>query len=771
MTSTPHDLPVPKEDLPIWMRRAMRGNDYGALFTVLFSALIAWFFITGADLPRWNATENYVYMTADYAAALQEGRLYPRWAAYADSGYGAPIYHYYPPGTPYLTGIIAALFTGEAETAVSIVYLLAFMLAGIGVYGLVVRHRGAAAAMLAAMLYVTSPYIGLTAPHILGDLPGSLALGLLPVLLWSTDRLVSANHPQDFLFVTGAIAALLLTDPRVALVGIILAMCLTIWHITQHNARRHHGLLFLIAVCLSALIAGFYWIPALAELDAVRWVQHDETSRPLFLTLSGIISRYHQPDPLAILPQAQLSLGWLRWLIALLSIIGVLRVQRQFTTDALFLVLGVVITALTLTLFPTQIWLLGVITLCFAVSSGAALALRTSFSERMQRLILAVALLVILGTSAPSWLPPVSSGITSDLSPLAQVEHEQSGYGVAVVPSGSAYPSTLQPDASASNSVLNSLEDGAPSRIDRRELSSQLRVSPLRQSRHNARYQIDISTNRQLTLLQSYFPGWRAWLDGEPLPLMEDPQTGLTAIQLPSTTNSIMTVRLGATSVRRVAWVMSITQLVLLLYVSRRRYQDTPEQYHEIELLTLPETRLMALIFAFSALIVLFTAAPDAPLSVRVQPGNQLNADTILDSRSNVGISLLGYELPQSTYRPGDTLPLTLYWSTLRELTENYRVQVSLYSETDNTNLTKPATRYPGGYPPTRWMTNRYVRDPHNIAIGENIPSGTYILVVTLEPCAPEALCDPNNRPIFFEPDGTFIGRNYVLPQTIQVVR
>ena len=748
----------------------MRGNDYGALFTVLFSALVAWFFIVGTDLPRWNATENYVYMTADYAASLQEGRLYPRWAAYADSGYGAPIYHYYPPGAPYLAGIIAALFTGEATTAVRMVYLLAFMLAGIGVYGLVVRHRGAAAAMLAAMLYVTSPYIGLTAPHILGDLPGILALGLLPVLLWSTDRLVSANHPQDFLFVTGVITALLLTDPRVAMMGIVLAVGLSIWHIA-HNAHLSHGILLLIAVCLSTLIAGFYWIPALAELDFVQWVQHEETTRPLFLTLSGLFRPYHQPDPLAILPQAQLSLGWLRWLVVLLSVVGVVRVQRRFTTDALFLILGAVITIAALTLFPTQIWLLGVITLCFAISSGAALALRTPFSERMQRLILAIALLVILGASAPAWLPPVSSGINSSLSSMAQVEYEQNGYGVAVVPSGRAYPSTLSTNITASSSVLNSLEDGAPSRIDRRDLSSRLRINPLQQNRHNARYQIDISTNQQLTLLQSYFPGWYAWLDDEPLPLIEDPQTGLTAIQLPSAANSIMTIRLGATSVRRVAWVMSITQLVLLLYVSRRRYQEAPEQYHEINLLTVQETRLMALIFAFSALIVLFTAAPNAPLSVRVQPGNQLNADTILDSRSNVGISLLGYELPQRTYQAGDILPLTLYWSTLRELTENYRVQVSLYSETDNTGLSKPATRYPGGYPPTRWVPNRYVRDPHNIAIGADIPPGAYILVVTLEPCAPESLCDPNNRPIFFEPDGTFIGRNYVLPQTIQVVR
>jgi len=771
MTTTPQDFPIPKEDLPIWMRRAMRGNDYGALFALFFSVLVAWPFVIGTDLPQWNATENYVYMTADYAAALQEGHLYPRWAAYADEGYGAPIYHYLPPGAPYLSSLITAVFTGSAEASVRIVYLLAFMLAGVGTYGIVVRHRGAPAAVLAAVLYTTSPYFGLTSPYILGDLPGTLGLGLLPVLLWSVDRLLSVNHPQDFSFVTVVFCALLLTQPGLAASGVLLSACLGLWYIYQQRTQRYHVRLLFISFGLGALAVSFYWIPALAEQDIVRWVRHEETTRPLLLTLSGLLQRYHQADPLAIIPAPQLTFGWLRWLIVGLSVLGVMRVQRRFTTDALFLLAGMLTAVIALLLMPGQLWLLGVMTLCFSIASAAALSLREAYTEQTQRLVLAIVLLVILGASSPAWLPPVAARSDFNPSPVAQVEYEQSGYGVAVVPAGQAYPTTRQPNTLINAGLLDDLQADSLSRIARRELSSQMRINPLRQTSHSARYQVDVSSPRPLTMLRSYFPGWRASMDGQTLPANADPQTGLMMVQMPAATNQIMSVRLGATSVRRVAWVMSLAQLVLLIQISRRRYEQTSETYSEIALLTLQEARLIGLIFVFATLIVTFTANPTAPFSVRVQPGNALGQATILDSRSNVGISLLGYELSDRPYRAGEILDLTLYWSTLRELSENYRVQLSLYSETDVTALTKPATRYPGGYPPTRWTPNQYVRDPHTIALDENTPAGTYIVVVTLDICEPNALCDPNDRPIFFETDGTFIGRNYVLPQVIQVVR
>jgi hypothetical protein len=98
------------------MRAAQQGIDWGVLIVVFFSFLVAWAFVVQEGLPHNNASENYVYMTANYAEALREGHLYPRWNPAASNGYGAPIPHYYPPGAPY-SGICRSISLLKFETA------------------------------------------------------------------------------------------------------------------------------------------------------------------------------------------------------------------------------------------------------------------------------------------------------------------------------------------------------------------------------------------------------------------------------------------------------------------------------------------------------------------------------------------------------------------------------------------------------------------------------------------------------------------------------
>lgn len=749
----------------------MRGNDWGALLAMGFSLLVAWFFVLNTDLPRHTMTENYAFMTADYAAAVQEGRLYPRWAAHAESGYGAPIYHFAPPGAPYLSGMIAALITGDAVAAVRVVFLIGFMLASVGVYGIVVRHRGAAAGVVAAMLYITSPYFGLTAPHIRGDVAGVLALGLLPVLLWSIDRLVSANYPQDFAFVAVVAAALLLTAPRVAAVGLVYALALIGWHKSRRWGNPYYVRLSILALATGVLLASFYWVPALAERGYVRWETFEATTKPLFLTWGELVARYHQTDPAAMIPEPQLTLGWLRLGVFALAGMGVVRVQRGFTVEAMFIGLGALTTLLAILVFPVEIWLLGAITLCVAVSSSAALALRERFAEQTQRLILAIALMVILGGSSPAWLPPEPTSRIINLTPLAQVQHEQRGYGVAVVPRGSAYPTTLPTDAIPSGELVAGYRNDIINRIPRSLLSSSLRASLLEQNTHAARYQFTARSPHQIDFLLAYFPGWLARLEGRRDIQTAGANNGLVTFNLPATTNGVLSVWLGSTQVRRFGWIVSASAALTLVLVTRQRYLTALPQYHDVPLLTLAEVRLLTLLFVFSGLILYFTARFDAPISIRVPPGIGLRHAEPLDLRSNVGVNLIGYEINTKTFRHGDTLTLKLYWSALVEQRENYRVQITLYSIDDPVQLSKPVIRYPGGVPPTRWTQNQYIHDLHYIEINERVPLGEYIVAVTLENCAVgDYSCNPNDRPIFFENDGFNVGHIYELPAIIQVI-
>src|SRR5690606_32594054 len=97
-------------ELPMWMKQAQRGADWGALLIIAFSLLAAWSFITEPNLPATNHTEHYVFQAEHIAQGFREGLFYPRWSPYAIKGYGAPIPHYYPQGAAYFAAVVNILF-------------------------------------------------------------------------------------------------------------------------------------------------------------------------------------------------------------------------------------------------------------------------------------------------------------------------------------------------------------------------------------------------------------------------------------------------------------------------------------------------------------------------------------------------------------------------------------------------------------------------------------------------------------------------------------
>ncbi len=62
---------------------------------------------------------------------------------------------------------------------------------------------------------------------------------------------------------------------------------------------------------------------------------------------------------------------------------------------------------------------------------------------------------------------------------------------------------------------------------------------------------------------------------------------------------------------------------------------------------------------------------------------------------------------------PARLLQLTLYWHTLRFLTDNYQVRVSLLDLTTGQYRLPTDLRQPGDYPTARWLPRSYVSDPY----------------------------------------------------------
>lgn len=752
-------------DLPDWMLQARRGVNWGLLLVLALSIAGAWPFWVQDSLPRTNDNERYVFRVADTTQALQEGRLYPRWSPYALGGYGAPIPHYEPPAAPYLGALISLLLTNDPMQAVRLLYIGALMLCAVMLYTFVQHRVGSSAGVLSALLFVYSPYIGLTAPHLLGDLPAMLALALLIGLLWSLDRVMMRNLPLDFALLVVFVAALLLAEPRHFLAGIALSALLA-----SYDAVRLHRfsrlLTVMAAFALALLLSAFYWLPAWLEAGLVRWQPPALVAASHSLTLADLLQPATQVDPAALRPAPQFTLGTAIILFSGLSAISLLwsrRINLQFWA----LLSGIACAVLTLVYLPRETWLLGIMTLCFAIGGGGVLASVETLNARWQRVSFTGLILGAFLLAIPVWLGPVVAENWDDISPAAQIRFEQQGFGVATLPQGHAVPTTLAPELAVNRALAANSQDDK-SKLNRFGLDERQRNQAvvLESASHTMRYQVRSVATTDITLLLAYFPGWRAMLNTKPLPLYRDSSNGLARVDLPSSIReNELVISLDSTPIRRIAWALSSTALLLLGGFMLWRLRRLKGVHHDDSpMLSLQVTRLMALLLlAFALILVVDT--PISPGALRAEAQYQLRDALRLGYRTDVGLEIIAFEVNSTAITPGDTLDLTLYWQALRFLPESIQVRVRLQDIATYSTPLQTDLRHPGHYPTRRWPRNRYLPDTYNLALPENLAAGRYVLTVEALRCDPQ--CTTNLT--YFDGDGRSLGALLTLPQIITV--
>ena len=142
--------------------------------------------------------------------AIDQGLEFSRWTPGLVYGYGFPFFNfreigsYYAPEALHLLGL-------TIPAAINLVYAGSLLLSGWGAY--LLAHdiwRDRTAGLVAAVAYMAAPY-QLLDVFVRGNLPESMALALLPWIVWLFRRLVDAPSALTFILATLSAAALLLT--------------------------------------------------------------------------------------------------------------------------------------------------------------------------------------------------------------------------------------------------------------------------------------------------------------------------------------------------------------------------------------------------------------------------------------------------------------------------------------------------------------------------------------------------------------------------------
>jgi Ca2+/Na+ antiporter len=314
--------------------------DYGLLLALLLPLFAVMPLLTHAGLPNTADGLAHLIRQIELNQAWQEGNFYPRWGTDLALGHGMPIFSYAPPALYQLTQVFH-LVGLPLDESMKAVLVLDFLLYSLGMFLFARRVFGPYPALIAAVLYVYTPY-RLREAYIQGNYGQFTGLAFYPFIFWAFHGLITTGQTRYLIAGAFSLAGLLFSHnisfmlfvPLFA-AYLLFLLILTVYEIRQseHEETKAasptiHYPPSAIRHLLSAIFPGFwrvtaagllglglaaiFWLPAFGERHEI---QLEGITRGFFDFHENFISlgEYFAPplplDLSAINPEFPLSLG------------------------------------------------------------------------------------------------------------------------------------------------------------------------------------------------------------------------------------------------------------------------------------------------------------------------------------------------------------------------------------------------------------------------------------------------------------------------------
>jgi len=357
----------------------------------------------------------------DVRGQWREGILFPRWAEWANWGFGEPRFIFYPPLSWMIGAALGSLLPWRMAPGAFI--WLALTVAGLSMGRLARDGLSRPYANLAAVLYVANPYhlVMVYYRSAFGEL---LGVALLPLLFWAVLRVIGGEWRQvpSLAVVLAGIWLSNLPAAVIATYGLVVALA------TGSVLKRSFRpvVLGLSAGAGGLALACCYVLPAAWEQS---WVQIREVVSDNFRPSANFLfTRANDPAFVAFNWQVSWVAAGLIVAAAVAALLTIKKRAEIFPTWWILSVLGVVSTVMML---PLSLWLWRVlpklwfiqfpwrwldildVVACFLASAAIA-ALRS----RTSRWVTTIVVFVAIGTAGAAMLSEAwwDSGDVSDIA-------------------------------------------------------------------------------------------------------------------------------------------------------------------------------------------------------------------------------------------------------------------------------------------------------------------------------------------------------------------
>lgn len=265
----------------------------GSTRTVLLLVAIAATAVVAPMLFLSNASGHdiqfHVASWMDVAQQWREGIIFPRWAEWANWGFGEPRFIFYPP-VSWIMGATLGLILPWRMVPGTFIWL-ALVLAGISMWYFAREWLTRREAILAAVVYAVNPY-HLVIVYLRSDFAELLASALFPLVLYGALRMLREGW-RGWPWLALPFAAVWLSN---APAGVIATYSLALIFLALAVARRSARPLLTGALGMGAGfgLAAFYILPAAWEQ---RWVQiHQAIADALHPTQNFLFAQGGDPE-------------------------------------------------------------------------------------------------------------------------------------------------------------------------------------------------------------------------------------------------------------------------------------------------------------------------------------------------------------------------------------------------------------------------------------------------------------------------------------------
>jgi hypothetical protein len=732
------------------------------------------------DVPRTNDLSPHLFRAFFFDRAAEWGGWWPRWSPDLIYSYGYPVFNFFPSLFHAITSTLSD-FGLPLLTAYRVMTYLHFLVAAVGSYLLGrVALRSWAAGWAVALVYTYSPYL-LYDAHVRGSAPETQALALLPWLvlaIWKSGEgkfrisdfgfqrrasvgnwQLATDHWQLFWPLATAVlfAATFISHPVVyqILIPMGLWLLLRAWF-ARKDGRFWASLVGpVVGIGLGGLLVAFYWLPAFVEVgfvQAERSISQGYAHQSNFLSLADMLRWPHLPaDPALVNPPVVRALPlvglpgrlilasrWQKmarprreivvtWTAVLLLCVWLITPASLFVWDNFPL--------LRLTFYPWR--LLSMASLATAILAGVATGeivnceLRIVNGERLivnrQSLIVNFFLTVLIIAASIPWLYPPRQAMPERVDLPLALREELPPLFIGTTTLGEFLPqwvAELPPQEPAQSALI------AQNNPDRLQPAAGLTWTRQNENPVNAVYAVTATRPLTVTYGQFYFPGWRAWLDGDPRPITPSAPHGLITIPVPEGDHELR-FAFGRTPARTAGWVISGLALAALLGMGYFgfRISDFRVDHPKSEI---PNPKFLLGLTA--VLVWLFFTWVDTPLRRDTLLPDGVWGKPAMTPLDYAGeLRLLTFEQSATAVAADEPIELTLYWQPQREIGVPYDVGVQVLDATGRqwqASTNRPADwRFVGAEP---WPLDSYRLEPFVVELADGTPPGDYTFHVGL---------------------------------------